>query len=127
MHDFSHEAERLRSHSKSKFFRHSASRKAGPSQKACDVNEGPSVNDVMEARGDRDDAGSWSSDEDVIGCNEFDEPVSKHRGLNKEGSFNASNEAYIEDIKMAKHNRRVTRWQRGDRVLTPENLPVLKR
>ena len=25
------------------------------------------------------------------------------------------------------HNRRVTRWQRGDRALTPENLPVLKR
>ena len=38
-----------------------------------------------------------------------------------------SNEACLEDVGIPQNNRRVTRWQLRDRVLTPENLPVLKR
>ena len=38
-----------------------------------------------------------------------------------------SNEALLDDVGLPQNNRRVTRWQLRDRVLTPENLPVMKR
>ncbi len=63
---------------------------------------------------------------------EFDENEkyrSKKQVKSRSGQMLQSNEAYLDDdVGMPQNNRRVTRWQQlRDRVLTPENLPVLKR
>ena len=71
-----------------------------------------------------------SQEEEDMCCSEFEENEkyrSKKQVKSRSGQMLQSNEAYLDDVGIPQNNRRVTRWQLRDRVLTPENLPVLKR
>ena len=82
-----------------------AGAQVGPSQNAAE--EGPSVNDVMEARGAPGRlSNSESCEEDSeMECSEFEENqasnnMESHNNLKKSGLFKSSNEAFVEDFQM---------------------------